>query len=56
MWIAFASQGRVEAEQMIFPFDRERHRVITAQAALDWVRRALLGLPRAVPRYARSKP
>ena len=54
VWIAFASKDGVEAEQMIFPFDRERHRVLTAQTALDWVRRALLGLPRLVPRYVRG--
>lgn len=55
VWIAFASKDGVEAEQMVFPFDRERHRAITAQTALDWVRRALLGLPRVVPRYVRGK-
>jgi nicotinamide-nucleotide amidase len=53
VWIAFASRSGVEAEQMVFPFDRDRHRTITAQTALDWVRRALLGLPRVVPRYVR---
>ena len=55
VWIAFASKDGVEAEQMVFPFDRERHRAITAQTALDWVRRTLLGLPRVVPRYVRGK-
>ncbi|HEU4430647.1 MAG TPA: competence/damage-inducible protein A [Myxococcota bacterium] len=55
VWIAYASKRAAEAEQMIFPFDRERHRMITAQTALDWVRRALLGLPRVVPRYVRGK-
>ncbi len=55
VWIAVASKAGVEAEQMVFPFDRERHRAITAQTALDWVRRALLGLPRFVPRYVRAK-
>ncbi len=54
VWIAFASKDGVEAEQMVFPFDRERHRAITAQTALDWVRRSLLGLPRVVPRYVRG--
>jgi nicotinamide-nucleotide amidase len=53
VWVALASRGGVEAEQMVFPFDRDRHRTITAQTALDWVRRALLGLPRVVPRYVR---
>ncbi|MFI5321093.1 MAG: competence/damage-inducible protein A [Myxococcota bacterium] len=51
VWIALASKDGVEAEQMVFPFDRERHRAITAQTALDWVRRVLLGVPRVVPRY-----
>ncbi len=54
VWIAFAASHGVEAEQMVFPFDRERHRTITAQTALDWVRRALLGVPRFVPRYVRG--
>lgn len=56
VWIAFASSAGTEAEQMVFPFDRERHRALTAQTALDWIRRALLGLPRVVPRYVRTKP
>lgn len=55
VWIAYASKHGSEGEQMIFPFDRERHRAITAHTALDWVRRALLGLPRVVPRYVRGK-
>jgi nicotinamide-nucleotide amidase len=54
VWIAFASKDGTDAEQMVFPFDRERHRVLTAQTALDWVRRALLGVPRLVPRYVRG--
>ncbi len=54
VWIALATQAGVEAEQMVFPFDRDRHRAITAQTALDWVRRSLLGLPRLVPRYVRG--
>ena len=54
VWIAFASKEGSQAEQMIFPFDRERHRTITAQTALDWVRRSLLGLPHLVPRYVRG--
>jgi nicotinamide-nucleotide amidase len=55
VWIAYASPAVSEAEQMVFPFDRERHRTITAQTALDFVRRALLGLPRVVPRYVRTR-
>jgi nicotinamide-nucleotide amidase len=53
VWIAYASADEVHAEEFVFPFDRERHRTITTQVALDWVRRSLLGEERVVPRYLR---
>jgi len=53
VWIAFASADGVQAEEFVFPFDRERHRTLTTQVALDWVRRALLGHEHVVLRYLR---
>lgn len=49
VWIAIAfpssSPGAVEvhADSFVFPVDRTRHRGLTAQVALDWIRRSLLG-------------
>ena len=51
VWIALASAEEEIAQDFVFPFDRERHRVITAQVALDWIRRQLLGEERVAPRY-----
>ncbi|HEB89363.1 MAG TPA: competence/damage-inducible protein A [Deltaproteobacteria bacterium] len=31
------------ADSFVFPVDRSRHRMLTAQVALDWVRRSMLG-------------
>ena len=55
VWIALASADGTEAQDFVFPFDRERHRQITSQVALDWVRRLLLGAERVAPRYLRSE-
>lgn len=41
--IGFASPEGADARRFLFPFDRERHRQITVQAALDRLRRELLG-------------
>jgi hypothetical protein len=38
----------------MFPFDRNRHRMVTTQVALDGVRRGLLGVERTAPRYLRK--
>jgi len=54
VWIAVAQASGTHAECFVFPFDRERHRQLTAQVALDWVRRALLGVERVAPRYLRT--
>ncbi len=53
VWIAIAFSeragseraGRTEthADSFVFPLDRTRHRGLTAQVALDWIRRSLLG-------------
>jgi hypothetical protein len=39
----------------VFPLDRPRHRMLTAQLALDWVRRALLGVELAGPTLMRAR-
>jgi nicotinamide-nucleotide amidase len=41
--IALADGERTHVETFVFTLDRARHRMLTAQVALDWVRRALLG-------------
>jgi nicotinamide-nucleotide amidase len=51
VWIAIArgDASRVGgavatyADSFVFPVDRSRHRGLTAQVALDWIRRSLLG-------------
>jgi nicotinamide-nucleotide amidase len=55
VYVGFADAGGSEAYEFLFPFDRERHRLVTSQVALDWVRRALLGAERVAPRWARSR-
>jgi len=54
VWIGFADATGAQAREFLFPFDRERHRLVTSQAALDWVRRHLLGAEPTAPRYTRS--
>ncbi|MCP3984792.1 MAG: competence/damage-inducible protein A [bacterium] len=51
VWIALSTAEEEVAQEFLFPLDRERHRVITAQVALDWIRRHLLGEEHVAPRY-----
>jgi nicotinamide-nucleotide amidase len=51
VYVGFASDSGSEAHEFEFPFDRPRHRVLTAHVALDRVRRFLLGEPAVSPRY-----
>jgi nicotinamide-nucleotide amidase len=51
VWVAVAREGGCEARDFVFPFDRPRHRLVTAQLALDWLRRLLLGEVPIAPRY-----
>lgn len=53
VFIALARAGETRAQELLFPFDRERHRRLTAQVALDWVRRTLLGEEPLALRYGR---
>jgi nicotinamide-nucleotide amidase len=55
VYVALAHAGGSEAGEFLFPFDRMRHRGVTTQLALDWVRRTLIGVERVPPRYARRK-
>ncbi len=53
--IALAREGGTHAERFVFPLDRARHRSLTAQIGLDWVRRTLLGAPLDAPTLMRGK-
>jgi nicotinamide-nucleotide amidase len=50
--IALAREGAVYAESFVFRMDRARHRLLTSQIALDWVRRTLLGVELVGPKWA----
>jgi nicotinamide-nucleotide amidase len=51
--VALARDEGSHAEQFVFPLDRTRHRLLTAQVALDWVRRAGLGFELVGPSLMR---
>ena len=43
VFVALSDGDETHAESFVFPLDRMRHRALTAQVALDWVRRKLAG-------------
>lgn len=51
--VALADAARTHADHFVFPLDRTRHRQLTAQVALDWIRRAMLGVELAGPTLLR---
>ncbi|MGH0037617.1 MAG: competence/damage-inducible protein A [Myxococcota bacterium] len=53
--VAIASDEGTHAEAFVFPLDRTRHRQLTAQLALDWVRRRLAGAPLEGPTLMRRR-
>jgi nicotinamide-nucleotide amidase len=53
--LALAREGETQAESFVFPLDRARHRQLTAQVALDWVRRTLLGAELVGPSSMRRR-
>jgi nicotinamide-nucleotide amidase len=53
--VALARAEGTHAESFVFPLDRPRHRMLTAQLAIDWVRRALLGVELAGPTLMRAR-
>jgi nicotinamide-nucleotide amidase len=55
VFVGFASPEGSEALELFLPLDRERHRSLTAQIALDRVRRHLLGEPPLAPRFGRER-
>ena len=55
VFVGFASADANEALELFLPLDRERHRALTAQVALDRVRRHLLGEPPLAPRFGRER-
>lgn len=62
--VALAREGETHAESFVFPLDRTRHRQLTAQVVLDWVRRAMINaelvgptlLRRPLPNQAGGSP
>lgn len=55
VYVGFACEGGSEAAELFYPLDRERHRALTAQVALDRVRRHLLGEAPLAPRFGRER-
>jgi nicotinamide-nucleotide amidase len=53
--VALARESGTHAESFVFPLDRTRHRLLTAQVAIDWVRRSLLGAELVGPSLLRKK-
>ena len=51
VFLALADAQGSEAHSFVIPLDRKRHRELTAQLALDWVRRKLLGFEYTAPRF-----
>lgn len=55
VFVALSQSTGTHVDRFVFPLDRERHRRLVAQLALDWVRRALLGVELAAPGLIRRK-
>ena len=53
--IALADAQGTHGDHFVFPLDRTRHRQLTAQVALDWIRRRLLGFPLEGPTLLRRR-
>jgi nicotinamide-nucleotide amidase len=53
--IALADAAGTHSDHFVFPLDRTRHRQLTAQVALDWIRRRLLGVPLEGPTLMRRR-
>jgi nicotinamide-nucleotide amidase len=53
IYVALASAGGSQVRELQLAFDRERNRRLTAQIAIDWVRRHLLGAELDLPRLGR---
>jgi len=55
VFLALADASRTHVDRFVFALGRARHRVLTAQVALDWVRRALLGVELVGPSLLRRR-
>ncbi len=55
VYVGFADASGGQARRIHFPIDRERHRQMTTQVGLDWIRRHLLGVPFELPRIGRKQ-
>jgi nicotinamide-nucleotide amidase len=55
VYLALAQAGGTHVEHFVFPLDRQRHRQLTSHAALDWVRRAVLGEELLGPTLMRAR-
>jgi nicotinamide-nucleotide amidase len=53
VFVALSTARGEQARELFFPFERDRHRIVTAQAGLDWVRRTLLGVEPLAPRVGK---
>jgi nicotinamide-nucleotide amidase len=53
VYVALADAQGTHCDHFVFPLDRTRHRQLTAQVALDWIRRRLLGFPLEGPTLLR---
>lgn len=58
VWLALSRAGKdgaskTHAESFVFQVDRSRHRSLTAQVALDWIRRSVLGVELVGPTLLR---
>jgi nicotinamide-nucleotide amidase len=53
--VALARAEGTHCEHFVFPLDRTRHRQLTAQIGLDWLRRALLGVELVGPTLLRRR-
>ena len=58
VWLALSRDGKdgvpeTHAESFVFQVDRSRHRSLTTQVALDWIRRSVLGVELVGPSLLR---
>jgi nicotinamide-nucleotide amidase len=55
VFLALADAARIHVDHFVIALDRAWHRVLTAQLALDWVRRSLLGVELVGPSLLRRR-
>lgn len=53
--VGIAWDGGSHTDRFVFPLDRERHRALSSQIGLDWVRRSLLGVELVGPSLLRQR-